>query len=93
VAEVASTGRGCQDGSVYRQGITAWIIATVVVCAALGALAGHQLGDGRAGNIALISATCAVLGSFLPGSVLLVRTRLRNRAKPGDGGRPRAGAA
>lgn len=78
---------------MYRQGITAWIIGAVVVCAGLGALAGHQLGDGRAGNVALISATCAVLGSFLPGTVLVLRTRLRTRAKPGDGGRPRQGAA
>jgi hypothetical protein len=90
---MTSAALGCQDGSVYRQGITAWIIAAVVVCAALGALAGHHVGGGGAGNIALISATCAVLGSFLPGSVLLLRARLRPRAKPGDGGRPRQGAA
>jgi uncharacterized protein YcfJ len=93
VAEVASTGQGCQDGSVYRHGITGWIIATVVVCAALGALAGHQLGDGRAGNVALISATCAVLGSFVPGSLLRLRSLLRARARPDGGGRPGAGAA
>jgi uncharacterized protein YcfJ len=90
---MTSAGLGCQDVSVYRQGLTAWIIGAIVVCAALGALAGHQLGDGRAGNVALISATCAVLGSFLPGGVLLLRTRLRTRSKPGDGSRPRRGAA
>jgi hypothetical protein len=90
---MTSAGRGCQDGSVYRQGITAWIIVAVVVCAGLGALAGHHIGDGGGGNIALISATCAVLGSFLPGGVLLLRTRLRTRARPGGGGRPRQGAA
>jgi len=90
---VASTGQGCQDGTVYRQGITAWIIATVVVCAGLGALAGHHVGDGGGGNIALISATCAVLGSFLPGGVLRLRARLRTRARPGDRGRTRQGAA
>lgn len=90
---MTSAGQGCQDGSVYRQGISAWIIGAVVVCAALGALAGHHVGDGGGGNIALISATCAVLGSFLPGGVLQVRARLRTRAKPGDGGRPRQGAA
>jgi hypothetical protein len=78
---------------VYRQGITAWIIGTVLVCGALGALAGHHIGDGGGGNIALISATCAVLGSFLPGSVLQLRARLRARARPDGGGRPRQGAA
>jgi hypothetical protein len=56
-----------------------WIVATVVACAALGAWAGHQIGDGRAGNIALVSATCAVLGSFLPGTVLWLRGRIRDR--------------
>ena len=89
---MTSDGLGCQDGSVYRQGITAWIIGAVVVCAALGALAGHHIGDGGGGNIALVSATCAVLGSFLPGSVLQLRARLRSRGRDG-GGRPRQGAA
>jgi hypothetical protein len=59
-----------------------WIIATVVACAGLGAWAGHQIGDGRAGNIALVSATCAVLGSFLPGAVLWLRGRVRDRGRP-----------
>jgi hypothetical protein len=58
-----------------------WIIATVVACAALGAWAGHQIGDGGAGNIALVSATCAVLGSFLPGAVLWLRGRMRDRGR------------
>ncbi len=59
-----------------------WIIATMAACAALGAWAGHQIGDGGAGNIALVSATCAVLGSFLPGAVLWLRGRMRDRGRP-----------
>jgi uncharacterized protein YcfJ len=62
---------------VQRQPLTVWITGTVVLCAALGALLGHHVGDGGGGYIALISATCAVLGSFLPGAVLWVRARLR----------------
>jgi len=72
---------------VQRQRLTFWIIGTVVVCAAVGAWLGHQIGDGGSGNIALISATCAVLGSFLPGAFLWVRARLS------DHGRPHQGAA
>ena len=60
----------------------AWITATVLACAALGAWAGHQIGDGGAGNIALVSATCAVLGSFLPGAVLWLRGRVRDSGRP-----------
>ena len=60
-----------------RQQRTAlWIIVTVVACAALGGWAGSHLGDGRGGMVVLIGATCGVLGSFLPGSVLWVRGRL-----------------
>lgn len=62
-----------------RHHLTPWIIATILGCAALGAWGGHQIGDGGSGNIALISATCAVLGSFLPGAVLRLRDRLRSR--------------
>jgi hypothetical protein len=53
----------------------------VLVCAALGAWAGHHVGDGGPGNIALIAATCAVLGSFVPNAVLWVRGRLRGRGQ------------
>jgi hypothetical protein len=63
--------------NVHRRAL--WIIATVVACAALGAWAGHQIGNGAAGNVALVSATCAVLGSFLPGAVLWLRGRVRER--------------
>jgi len=66
---------------VQRQRLAPWIIGTIVACAALGAWAGHQIGDGGAGNIALISATCAVLGSFLPGAVVWLRGRLRDRGR------------
>jgi uncharacterized membrane protein YhaH (DUF805 family) len=82
---LAAAYRGCQDDSVQRQRITLWIIGTVLVCAALGAWAGHHVGDGGSGNIALISATCAVLGSFLPGAVLWIRARLRDRGRPHQG--------
>jgi hypothetical protein len=77
--------RGCQDVSVYRQRLTLWIISTVLLCAALGALLGHHIGDGGAGNIALISASCAVLGSFLPGTAARLRARLRGRNRPHQG--------
>ena len=76
----------CQDESVQRR-LTPWIIGTAVLFAAIGAWFGRHVGDGGGGNIALISATCAVLGSFLPGAVLWVRARLR------DHGRPQSGAA
>lgn len=70
---------------MYRQQQTIWIIAAVLACAAFGAWFGHQLGDGGSGNIALISATCAVLGSFLPGAVRWARARLRGQQPPHRG--------
>ncbi len=70
---------------MQRQRLTPWIIAAILVCAALGAWLGHQIGDGGGGSIALISATCAVLGSFLPGAVLWVRARLRHHGRPHQG--------
>ncbi len=66
--------------TVKTRKLAVWIIAVVVVCAALGAWAGHHVGGGGPGNIALIAATCAVLGSFLPNAVLWLRARLRSRA-------------
>jgi hypothetical protein len=51
----------------------------MLACAALGAWGGHQIGDGGPGSIALVSATCAVLGSFLPGAASWLRERLRGR--------------
>ena len=68
--------------TVHRQSLTLWILGSVLVCAALGAWFGHQLGDGGSGNIALISATCAVLGSFLPGAVRWAVARLRGHRPP-----------
>lgn len=65
-----------------RQFVTPWIIASVLAFAALGAWGGHQIGDGGPGNIALLSATGAVLGSFLPNAVLWIRARLRTRSLP-----------
>jgi len=60
---------------VYRLYLIPWIIGSALICAGLGAWGGQQLGDGRSGNIALISAAGAVLGSFLPGAVRWARTR------------------
>lgn len=74
---------------MHPQRLTPWIIGTVLICAALGALYGHHIGDGGTGNIALISATCAVLGSFLPGGAVRIWARLRGRGS----GRPHRGAA
>jgi uncharacterized protein YcfJ len=71
--------------TVQRQRLTPWIIGTVLACAVLGAWLGHQIGDGGGGSIALISATCAVLGSFLPGAVLWVRARRRDQGRPPQG--------
>ncbi len=68
-----------------RQRLTFWIIGTVLVCAVVGAWFGHLLGDGGSGNVALISATCAVLGSFLPGAVRWARVRLRGQQPPRRG--------
>jgi hypothetical protein len=70
---------------VYRRHLTFWIIGTVLACAAAGAWFGHLLGDGGSGNIALISATCAVLGSFLPGAVRWASVRLRGQQPPRHG--------
>jgi hypothetical protein len=70
---------------VYRQRLALWIIATAAACAAIGAWFGHLLGGGGGGNIALISATCAVLGSFLPGAVRWARSRLRGQRPPHHG--------
>jgi uncharacterized protein YcfJ len=82
---MAGIGRGCQDETVQRPRLTPWIIGTVALCAALGALLGHQVGDGGGGYIALISATCAVLGSFLPGAAAWAWTRRRHHGRPGRG--------
>ena len=70
---------------MLRQRLTFWIIGSVLACAALGAWAGHLLGGGGSGNIALVSATCAVLGSFLPGAVRWARVRLRGQRPPRPG--------
>jgi hypothetical protein len=72
---------------VQRQRLGVWIVVVVAACTALGGWAGSNLGDGQFGMVALIGATCGVLGSFLPGGVLWVRDRVR-----GPGG-PRQGAA
>jgi len=74
---------------VQRQRIVTWIVVVVAVCAALGGWAGSNVGDGKIGMVALIGATCGVLGSFLPGGVLWVRDRVR-RPRPGG---PHQGAA
>jgi hypothetical protein len=70
---------------VQHQRLTSWILGTVVLCAAAGAWFGHHVGDGRVGYIVLISATCAVIGSFLPGAVLRLRTLVRDHSKPHRG--------
>jgi hypothetical protein len=74
----AASGR-CQDERVYQRHLIPWILASALVCAGLGAWGGEQLDQGQAGNIALISVACAVLGSFLPGAARFARTRLRDR--------------
>jgi hypothetical protein len=74
---VATGSRGWKDIGVQAKRLTPWIIGTVLVCAALGAFFGHHIGDGGPGNIALLSATCAVLGSFLPGGAARLTARLR----------------
>jgi hypothetical protein len=70
---------------VYRQRLTLWIIGCVLACAALGAWCGHLLGDGGGGNIALVSATCGVLGSFLPGVIRRAHGRVRGQQPPHHG--------
>jgi hypothetical protein len=82
---VTRVGRGCQYETVQRQRLTPWIVVTVVLCAALGAFLGHHVGDGGGGNVVLISLTCAVLGSFVPGAMQWVRARLRDRGRPDRG--------
>lgn len=54
---------------MYRQHLVPWAIGSALICAGLGAWGGQQLGDGSSGDIALISAAGAVLGSFMPGAV------------------------
>jgi hypothetical protein len=68
-----------------RQRIAVWIVLAVAACAALGGWAGSHVGGGHVGMVALIGATCGVLGSFLPGGVLWVRDRLRRPSGPGHG--------
>jgi len=63
---------------VYRRNLIPWSIYAASICAGLGAWGGQQLGDGRSGNIVLISAAGAVLGSFLPGAVSWASSRLRD---------------
>jgi hypothetical protein len=70
---------------VQRQRIAVWIVLAVAACAALGGWAGSHLGGGHLGMVALIGATCGVLGSFLPGGVLWVRARLRRPSGPHQG--------
>lgn len=72
---------------MQRQRIGLWIAAAALPCAALGAWLGSHLGDGETGMIVLIGATCGVLGSFLPNSVLWVSGRLR---RPGSSSRDAA---
>lgn len=68
--------------SVRQYRMTLTIVGTVVLCAVLGAWFGHHVGDGRGGYVALISATCGVIGSFLPGAVQWLCARLRNDGNP-----------
>jgi hypothetical protein len=70
---------------VHRQRLTLWIIGTVLAFAALGAWGGHLLGGGGSGYIALMSATCAVLGSFVPGAVRWASLRVRGQQPPHRG--------
>ncbi len=60
-----------------QQRIGVWIIVVVIACAGFGAWVGSHIGGGHVGMVALIGATFGVLGSFLPGSVLWVRGRVR----------------
>jgi hypothetical protein len=70
---------------VQRQRIGVWIVVVVAACAALGGWAGSNVGDGKIGMVALIGATCGVLGSFLPGGLLWVRDRVRRTGGSGPG--------
>ena len=71
---------------MYRRHLVPWIIGSALIGAGLGAWGGQQLGDGRSGNIALVSAACAVLGSFLPVAIRWARDRMHS-------GPPHQGAA
>jgi len=77
-APADGNSRECQDWRVYRRHLIPWSIGAAVICAGLGAWGGQQLGDGRSGNVALVSVAGGVLGSFLPGAVSSARTRLRD---------------
>jgi len=61
----------------------------MVAFAALGGFLGSHLGGGHTGMVVLIAGTLGVLGSFLPGSVVWIRDRVRRAARPG----PRQDAA
>lgn len=65
-----------------RQYLTPWIVLSVLAFAGLGAWFGHHIGDGGTGNIALLCATGAVLGSFLPTAVAWIRARFTGRPAP-----------
>jgi hypothetical protein len=58
----------------------------MVAFAALGGFLGSHLGDGHAGMVILIGATLGVLASFLPGTVVWIRDRVRRPAGPGRAG-------
>jgi hypothetical protein len=70
---------------VQRQRLGVWIILAMAACAALGAWLGSHIGGGGTGMMALIGATLGVLGSFLPGSVIRIRGRLRRAGGPHQG--------
>jgi hypothetical protein len=70
---------------VQRHRLSIWIIVVIAACAAVGAWLGSHLGDGGTGMMALIGATFGVLGSFLPGSVTWVRSRIRSSGGPHQG--------
>ncbi|HYK26478.1 MAG TPA: hypothetical protein VEV61_00795 [Streptosporangiaceae bacterium] len=65
--------------------VRVWIIVAVVACAGLGAWLGDRISAGDGGTTALISISCAVLGSFVPGAIIWLRSRLRDR-NPGHHG-------
>lgn len=67
------------------QRLGVWIVLAIAACTALGAWLGSHLGDGGTGMMALIAAAFGVLGSFLPGSVIYVRARLRRPDGPNEG--------
>jgi uncharacterized protein YcfJ len=81
---MTNADEGCQDESVQRPRLTPWIIGAVVLCAAVGAVLGQQVGDGG-GTTVLISVSCGVLGSFLPGAVVWARTRRRGQGRAPGG--------